>query len=234
MEQVSPEAIKEYARQTVLVLDLIGTFVFALSGAAAGVRKRLDVFGVFVVAFAAGNLGGVIRDLLIGSIPPAAIQDWRYAAVSLPAAVIAFRWYPTLDRLHGPIRVFDAAGLALFAVAGTQKALDYGMNPFTAPLLGMLTGIGGGIVRDILVGQVPWVLRSEFYAVAALTGSAVVVAGHLLGFPAAVTAIAGAAICFGMRFLAIRQGWDLPVAGPQVDQKAQNPPQPDPSIADDK
>ena len=217
MEQVSPEAIKEYARQTVLILDLVGTFVFALSGGAAGVRRRLDLFGVFVVSFAAGNLGGVIRDLLIGSIPPAAIRDWRYAAASLLAAMIAFLWYPTIQKLHGPIRIFDAAGLALFAVAGTQKSLDFGLNPLIAPLMGMLTGIGGGIVRDLLVGQVPWVLRSEFYAVAALAGSIIIVIGHMLGLPPTPTAVAGAVLCFGMRFFAIRQNWDLPVAGPRME-----------------
>lgn len=199
-----------------LVLDLVGTFVFALSGGAAGVRQRLDLFGLFVVSFVAGNLGGVIRDLLIGSIPPAAIQDWRYAAASVLAGVAAFLWYPAIRKLHGHILILDAAGLALFAVSGTQKALDFGMNPFMAPLLGMLTGIGGGIVRDLLVGEVPWVLRSELYAVAALAGALVIVTGHLLGLPLTLTTIAGAALCFGLRFLAIRRGWRLPVARSRV------------------
>jgi len=215
IEAVIPGELREYARETVLVLDLLGTFVFALSGGAAGVRRQLDMFGLFVVSFAAGNLGGVIRDLLIGSIPPAAIQDWRYAAVSLLAGVAAFLWYPAIRKRHRHILVLDAAGLALFAVSGTQKALDFGMNPLTAPLLGMLTGIGGGIVRDLLVGEVPWVLRSELYAVAALAGALVIVAGHLLSLPATLATAVGAALCFGLRLLAIRRGWTLPVAGTQ-------------------
>jgi uncharacterized membrane protein YeiH len=212
VDAIVPAEARDYARETVLVLDLLGTFVFALSGGAAGVRQRLDLFGVFVLSFVAGNLGGVIRDLLIAASPPAAIQDWRYAAASVLAGVTAFFWYPVIRKMHSHILILDAAGLALFAVSGTQKALDFGMNPFTAPLLGMLTGIGGGIVRDLLIGEVPSVLRSDLYAVAALAGALVVMAGHLLGFQPTLTAIAGALLCFGLRFLAIRRGWSLPVA----------------------
>ena len=135
-----------------LVLDLVGTFVFALSGATAGVKRRLDLFGVLVLSFVAGNFGGITRDLLIGAVPPAAISDWRYLAVSLLAGAITFYWFPGVDRLRSPVLVFDAAGLALFAVSGTQKALAFGLNPVMAALLGMLTGIGGGMVRDVLAG----------------------------------------------------------------------------------
>ena len=215
IQAVIPPEAKEYARQTVLVLDMLGTFVFALSGAAAGVRGRLDIFGVLVVAFAAGNLGGVIRDLLIGSIPPAAIKDWRYAVACVLAGVTVFFWYAAIRKLQSHILILDAAGLALFAVSGTQKAIDFGMNPLTAPLLGMLTGIGGGIVRDLLMGEVPWVFRSELYAVAALAGAVMVIVGHLFGWPPFLIAVAGASLCFGIRFLAIRRGWRLPVAGPR-------------------
>jgi uncharacterized membrane protein YeiH len=211
IDAIIPADASEYAKQTVVVLDLLGTFVFALSGGAVGVRQRLDLFGIFVVAFAAGNLGGVLRDLLIGSIPPAAIEDWRYAAASLLAGVFAFLWYPAIRKMHAHILVLDAAGLALFAVAGTEKALVFGMNPVIAPLLGMLTGIGGGIVRDVLIGEVPWVLRSELYAVAAFAGALVIVIGHMLGLEPVLTAVAGAVLCFGLRFLAIRRGWSLPV-----------------------
>src|ERR1700726_3705125 len=149
-----------------LVLDLVGTFVFALSGAGAAVKHRLDLFGVLVLSFVAGNVGGITRDVLIGSVPPAAISDWRYLAVSLLAGVITFYWYSAVDRLRSPVLVFDAAGLALFAVSGTQKALAFGLNPIMAALLGVLTGIGGGIVRDVLLAEVPVVLRSDLYAVA--------------------------------------------------------------------
>ncbi len=195
-----------------VVFDLGGTFVFALSGATAGVKHRLDLFGVLVLAFAAGNSGGIARDLMIGAVPPAAMSDWRYVAVSMLAGLITFYWYRSIDRLSSPVLVFDAAGLALFAVAGATKALAFHVGPVAATLLGMLTGIGGGIMRDVLVNEIPTVLRTELYAVAALLGASVVVFGRLLHFPAYVAAIAGAVFCFGLRFTAMRRGWQLPIA----------------------
>lgn len=196
----------------VLVLDLCGTFVFALSGAIAGIRHRFDLFGVLVLSFAAANSGGIIRDLLIGAVPPPGIADWRYLAAALLAGLATFRWGSIVDRLHDSVQIFDAAGLALFAVSGAQKALDFHLGPFAAVLLGMLTGIGGGMVRDVLTAEVPSVLRAEIYAVAALAGAAVVVVGHLVHFPSALATIAGAALCFGLRFMAIRRHWQLPIA----------------------
>ncbi len=207
---------KAYAASTLLVLDLLGTFVFALSGAVAGVRERLDIFGVLVLSFAAASAGGITRDLLIGAVPPAAISDWRYFTVAILAGLFVFFKYPGKDRLpklRNPIRMFDAAGLSLFAVVGTQKALGYGLNPAMAALLGMLTGIGGGMLRDVLIRQVPIVLQpTELYAVAALAGAAVVVVGHVLNLPPSATAVAGASVCFAIRVFAIRRGWKLPVA----------------------
>jgi uncharacterized membrane protein YeiH len=197
-----------------LVLDLAGTFVFALSGATAGVKRRLDLFGVLVLSFAAGNSGGIMRDLLIGVVPPAAISDWRYLAVSLLAGVLTFWWYPIIDRRRSPVLVFDAAGLALFAVSGAQKALALGLNPVMAALLGMLTGIGGGMARDVLQAEIPTVLRADLYAVAALAGAAVVVIGDALQLSSLAVTTAGAVLCFGLRFMAIRRGWHLPVARP--------------------
>jgi uncharacterized membrane protein YeiH len=197
-----------------LVLDLIGTFVFALSGASAGVKRRLDLFGVLVLSFVAGNFGGITRDLMIGAVPPAAISDWRYLAVSIPAGAVTFGWFTGVNRLQSAVLLFDAAGLALFAVSGTQKALAFGLNPVMAALLGMLTGIGGGMVRDLLVAEIPTVLRADLYAIAALAGAAVVVAGNLLHLPSAPATIAGAALCFALRLIAIRRGWRLPVARP--------------------
>jgi uncharacterized membrane protein YeiH len=197
-------------RTLVLVLDLAGTFVFALAGATAGVRRQLDLFGVLVLAFAAACSGGIIRDTLIGATPPAAISDWRYFATSMFAGILAFRWHSTIERMANPVRVFDAAGLALFAVAGAQKALAYELNAAMAALLGMVTGIGGGLVRDVLLAQVPSVLRSDLYAVAALAGAMVVVVGHEFAVSPVITAIAGAALCFTLRLLAIQRGWHLP------------------------
>ncbi|WP_243656679.1 trimeric intracellular cation channel family protein [Paucimonas lemoignei] len=194
----------------VLILDLVGTFVFALSGALAGAKHRLDFFGIMVLSFAAGNFGGITRDLLIGAVPPAAITDWRYLAVSILAGVLTFFWHPAIERLRSAVLVFDAAGLALFAVAGTQKALAFGLNPAMAALLGMLTGIGGGMMRDVLLTEIPAVLRAEIYALAALAGATVVVIGQLLLLPSAIMAIIGAVLCFAIRMLAIRRSWNLP------------------------
>ena len=196
--------------ELLLVLDLAGAFVFALSGAMAGVKHRLDLFGILVLSFAAATAGGIIRDVLIGAIPPAAINDWRYTVISLLAGLVAFGWHWTISRLWSPVLIFDAAGLGLFAVSGTLKALDFGLNPVAAVLLGVLTGIGGGMVRDVLVAEVPTVLRAELYAVAALAGGSVAVIGGLLQLPATPVALAGAAVCFGLRLGAIWRGWRLP------------------------
>jgi uncharacterized membrane protein YeiH len=198
---------------TLLVaFDLGGTFVFALSGATVGVKHRLDLFGVLVLAFAAGNSGGIARDVIIGAVPPAAIIDWRYIAVSMLAGLVAFYRYRIINRLSSPVLVFDAAGLALFAVSGAGKALAFNAGPYAATLLGMLTGIGGGMVRDVLVGEIPTVLRTELYAVAALVGAAVMVMGQMLRLATPVAATAGAVLCFGLRFIAMRRGWQLPTA----------------------
>jgi uncharacterized membrane protein YeiH len=196
----------------ILVLDLVGTFAFALSGATLGVRRRLDIFGVLVLSFAAAVAGGMTRDVLIGATPVAAINDWRYPATTLLAGIITFCWAPLIERLQYPVRMFDAMGLALFAVTGTQKALAYGIDPPMAAALGMLTGIGGGIARDVLMARVPLVLQAELYAIAALAGASVVAAGHWLGLPAVPCALIGAVLCFGLRVMAMKYGWHLPVA----------------------
>ncbi|HXY35011.1 MAG TPA: trimeric intracellular cation channel family protein [Planctomycetaceae bacterium] len=194
------------------VLDFCGTFVFAISGATAGVRRRLDLFGVLVLSFAAANCGGITRDLLIGASPPNAVKDWRYAAVSLLAGVMTFYGSRVVERLRSPVLIFDAAGLALFAVSGAEKALAYGLHPAPAAFLGMLTGIGGGMARDILLAEIPLVLRAELYAVAGLAGATVAVLGNRLELPSSVAAVLGAALCFGLRVAAVRRGWHLPIA----------------------
>lgn len=206
-------ATQELQRTLVLVLDLAGTFAFAVSGAMAGIRRRLDLFGVLVLSFAASTFGGMGRDLLIGATPPAALKDWRYLAVSMFAGLIAFFWSSSMERLRNPVRLMDAMGLSLFAVAGTQKALAFGLSPLMAALLGMVTGIGGGVARDVLLAEIPAVLRSDLYAVAALVGAAIVAAGQMMAAPVLLTAICGGFACFGLRVMAIRWGWHLPVAG---------------------
>jgi uncharacterized membrane protein YeiH len=159
--------------------------------------------------------------VLIGAVPPAALVDGRYLLVSVLAGLVTFFWYAGVDRLRSPVLLFDAAGLSLFAVSGAQKAIDFGLSPPTAALLGMVTGIGGGMTRDVLLAEIPQVLRSDLYAVAALAGASVVVLGDAHGFPYAMSAVAGAAACFALRFMAIRHGWHLPSARLSARERAE-------------
>ncbi|HET9033697.1 MAG TPA: trimeric intracellular cation channel family protein [Dokdonella sp.] len=198
-----------------VVLDLIGTFVFAISGATVGVRHRLDLFGVLVLSFAAAASGGIIRDLLIGATPPTALIGWNYIGVSCLAGLITFYRCESIEKLRNPVQIFDAMGLALFAVIGSTKALAFGLGPVSATLLGMLSGVGGGMVRDMLVARTPVVLRSDLYAVAALAGASVIVIGDALELPRLPVMVVSAGLCFGLRFMAIRFGWRLPVAAPR-------------------
>lgn len=215
-----PEAsliAKQAFQDLLLILDLGGTFVFAISGAMVGVRQRLDIFGVLVLSFAASSAGGIARDLLIGAVPPAAVSDWRYFAVAMTAGLITFLWSSPVSRHRTAILSFDAVGLAFFGVAGAEKALAYHLGPLMAALLGMVTGIGGGISRDILVARTPAVLKGDLYAVAALSAAAIVVVGNILRWPVLPTAAAAGLLCVGIRLLAILRGWGLPVAGPEAD-----------------
>lgn len=201
-----------------LGFDLLGTFVFALSGAVLAVRHRLDLFGVLVLACVTAVTGGIVRDLLIGAVPPASLADWRYLAIAMLAGLVTFRWHAIIERLHNPVRVFDAAGLALYAVLGTGKALAFGLSPFAATLLGVMSGIGGGMARDLLVARTPVVLQpTEIYAVAALAGGGIVAIAHAFGLPQVPAMMIGALLCFGLRFMAIRRGWRLPVARTPAD-----------------
>ena len=196
-----------------LVFDLIGTFVFALSGGTLAVRQRLDLFGVLVLSCATAVTGGIVRDVLIGAVPPAALADWRYLVTAMLAGVVTFCWHGMIERLRNPVLMFDAAGLSLYAVLGTGKALAFGLSPFAATLLGIISGIGGGIARDLLVVRTPLVLQqTELYAAAALVGAGIVAVAHALGWPQAPAMAIGALLCFGLRFMAIRRGWRLPVA----------------------
>jgi uncharacterized membrane protein YeiH len=194
------------------LLDLAGTFVFAFSGAMAGVRRKLDLFGVLVLSFAAANTGGITRDILIGAVPPGAINDWHYLGVSLAAGIMTFYFPSAVMERWNPVLLFDAAGLALFAVSGAHKALVHGLNPVMSTLLGMLTGIGGGMARDVLLAEIPIVLRADLYAVAALAGAAIVVIANVFKLPSDAAVLVGAALCFGLRILAMKYGWRLPVA----------------------
>ena len=193
------------------VLDLVGIFVFGITGALVGVRKKLDVFGIQVLALVTGLGGGFIRDVLIGATPPAALEDWRYLVVPVAAGLLTFFLHPGIGRVERLVNIFDAAGLALFCVTGARKALDYGLPPLSAALLGTIAGIGGGVIRDLLSGRVPVVLRSEIYATPAFLGAGIVVAADAAGYSAQWIALAAAVVCFVIRILAIRRGWNAPL-----------------------
>ena len=207
------QSVPDGPSAVLVVLDLLGIFGFAISGALVAVRKDLDLFGVLVLAGATGLGGGFVRDVLIGAVPPAALADWRYLLVPVAGGLVTFRFHPTLGRMETLVNVFDAAGLALFCVTGALKALAFGLGPVPAALLGLVTGIGGGIVRDLLAGRVPIVFRAELYATPALVGAAIAVTGVSLGVDARVVAIPAATACFVWRVLAMRRGWLAPRVG---------------------
>jgi uncharacterized membrane protein YeiH len=190
-----------------LVLDLTGTFVFALNGALTAIEAaRVDVVGVITLGVITAIGGGIMRDLLIGAVPPASFQDWRYLAVAIGGGAMAFGGGQRLGQLAGIITVLDAAGLSMFAVTGAAKALSFGLGAVPAVILGGVTAVGGGTVRDVLVRRIPSVLHSEgtLYAIPALTAAGIAVAAssaHVYGSPAAVGAVAA---CFGIRMLAVR------------------------------
>ena len=191
-------------------LQLTGTFVFAVSGAILGMQRGLDIFGVLVLAFVTAVFGGVIRDLMIGAIPPEAIASWHALAIALIAGLLTFYGLGLLEKVKEPVQLFDAVGLALFAVAGTQKALAYGVMPVMAAVLGMISGIGGGMLRDVLVVRMPIVLYADIYAVAALAAALVVAFGSALAVPPLPAALLGVVLCVTLRVLAIYRGWRLP------------------------
>jgi uncharacterized membrane protein YeiH len=193
-----------------IVLDMMGIFVFALSGGLVGVRKELDIFGVLVLSLATGLGGGFIRDVLIGAVPPAALADWRYLMVPVVAGLVVFGFHPALGRMERLVTVLDAFGLGLFCVTGALKALAFGLGPVPAALMGTLTAIGGGMVRDLLAGRVPVVLRSELYATPALVGASVVVVGGSTALPTWTYAIAAATLATSWRLLAVWRGWHAP------------------------
>lgn len=193
------------------LLDLAGTFAFAISGATAAKQRGLDLFGICAVAFTVACGGGIIRDLCIGAIPPAGLTTWYYLATAMAAAGLTIGFYPVVRRLTRPVILFDAAGLSLFAVSGAQKALSYGHNGEVAVLLGIITAVGGGVLRDVLLGRIPVILEKEIYASAALVGALIVVLGDYSGWlPNDWIAVIALAVCFTLRILALRYHWNLP------------------------
>jgi uncharacterized membrane protein YeiH len=195
----------------ILWLNLAGTFVFGLSGGLAAVRAKLDLFGVLVLSAVVALAGGITRDLLIGT-PPATFRDWRYLAAAGAAGLVCFFARPALERVRRGVLVFDAFGLGLFCVTGATKALDFGLGPVQAILLGAITGIGGGMLRDILLREVPTVLQHELYAIPALLGAGVLVLAQKAGSSSPVFPVLGVAVCVGVRLAALRYRVNVPIA----------------------
>lgn len=198
-------------------IDLAGTFAFAISGAVAAKQKGLDVFGILVVAFTVACGGGIIRDVCIGSIPPAGLSDWRYLLVSVIAAITAMSLNSILKLINRPVILFDAFGLALFTISGVDKTLGYGHNSEVAVLLGVITAVGGGVIRDIFLNRIPVIFEREIYAAAALLGAITVVAGHYFNVPGDWVTPAGFIVCLTIRLLALKYHWKLPAFAEKKD-----------------
>jgi uncharacterized membrane protein YeiH len=205
-----------------LVLNLAGTFVFGLSGGLAAVRARLDLFGVVVLAVVVGLAGGITRDLLIG-IPPETFRDWRYLAVAGGAGLVTFLASATVRRYGRPIDILDAAGLSLFCVTGAATALQHRVGAPEAVILGAITGIGGGMLRDVLLREIPVVLREGLYAIPALLGAAIVVVAWEAGTRGLAFPIIGAAVCFTIRIVGLYRGINVPTA-PEEGERALSSP----------
>jgi uncharacterized membrane protein YeiH len=201
------------ADHLLLAVDIAGTFVFAVEGAMAAVTGNLDLIGVMTLAFSTALGGGIVRDVLLGALPPASLRDWRYPTIVMATAVLVFFLHQLVWTIPGEaIQILDAAGLAIFAIAGTQKAMLYKMNPLVAVLLGTITGVGGGTIRDVLLNQVPKVLQFEIYASAAMLGSVCMIAATKVRFSASWAAGLGAFVCFFLRVISLWRHWNLPRA----------------------
>jgi uncharacterized membrane protein YeiH len=205
--------VRPRADTLVLGCDLAATLLFSVEGAAAAVDARLDLFGVLVVGFATAVGGGMIRDVLIGDLPPAALRDGRYVVAAIGGGALTFLFSELVREIPDAVLTgLDAAALSLFAVSGAAKGLDAGASTLTASLLGMLTGVGGGVVRDVLLNDTPRVLVAEVYAVAALLGATLVAVLDRRGVARPVAMLSGGSACFLLRTIAAWQDWDLPRA----------------------
>jgi uncharacterized membrane protein YeiH len=214
------DAPEGFSPTLILVLNLAGTFVFGLSGGLAAVRARLDLFGVVVLAAVVGLAGGIIRDVLIGTAP-ATFRDWRYLAATAAAGMVCFFAGRVLERAERSVMIFDALGLGLFAVTGATKAVQFGFGPLQAILLGSITGVGGGMLRDLLLREVPTVLREGLYAIPALLGATVLVIAQDLGSTNPVFPVLGVLVCVVVRLVGLR--YDVNVPTPPRDQHGSSP-----------
>lgn len=194
-----------------LALDLVGVFVFALSGGLVAVKKRFDLFGVLVLACAAALGGGIVRDILIGDVPPVGISDWRLITAAAFGGLVTFVYHPEVGRITRFVRILDAAGLGAFAVSGSVKAITTpGVSPIAAVIVGLTTAVGGGVIRDLLADQVPEVLRRELYAVPAAIGAVIVVVAAQLGALQDWVMWTAASLVFVVRLIAVHLDLNAP------------------------
>jgi uncharacterized membrane protein YeiH len=206
----APEAGAYTVHPLVRHTDLAGIFVFAVQGALAALAAHLDLFGVLVLSFVTALGGGMVRDVLMGALPPSALRGWSYPSTAFAAGIIVFALGHYLPVPHELLQTLDAGGLALFTVAGTEKALDARIHPLSAILLGTITAIGGGTMRDVLLNHVPAILRVDVYATAALFGAIVLVLTRRLGLTPTLAAVMGAVVCFVLRMIGLWLHWRLP------------------------
>jgi uncharacterized membrane protein YeiH len=191
--------------------DLAATFLFAVEGAIVARYADLDIFGILVIGFVSALVGGILRDLLIGYTPPASLRSAIYPVTAFAGAGLVIALDRVVEQIPTALLQFtDAAGLALFAVVGATKAVDFKINGFVATLLGAVSAVGGGVVRDLLLNLVPGILRQDIYAVAALAGAAATVLALRWGAPRALAMSIGFAVCFLLRIVSVWQGWHLP------------------------
>jgi uncharacterized membrane protein YeiH len=202
-----------------VLVDLLGTVAFAISGAAAARERQLDLFGVYAIAFVTACGGGIVRDLCLGALPPTGISDWQYLGCSAAAATLTLCAFRMIERLQHPVTFFDSLGLGFFAVVGAHKALAHGSNVETAIVLGTVTAVGGGALRDVLLNRVPTILAKEIYAVAALLAAVIQVVAESNGWAIGLTPWFAAGVCMIGRLLAVRYSWGLPLAGREVPQR---------------
>ena len=199
------------SNRVLFAADMAGTLVFAMEGANTGINNNLDLLGLIVLAFATALGGGIVRDVLIGDVPPASLRDWRYAGTAFAGGALVFFLHQMVNTIPPNVTmVLDAAGLAFFAIAGTEKALLHKMHPFIAVLLGTITGVGGGTIRDLFLARVPRVLEADVYATAALGGSVAMILCPKSRLRPAWAALVGGTVCFLLRVISVWEHWNLP------------------------
>lgn len=202
---MSPEQI------LLLLLDLLGTFAFALNGALTAVRHvRIDIIGVLTLGMITAMGGGILRDIILGDLPPATFQDWRYIAVAAFGAFVVFTFAKYLGRITVPIEVLDAVGLSFFAVTGASKAMEFGLGPVQSIILGTLTGVGGGTIRDALIGRIPSVMSEGLYAIPAIIGAGITVAAMMTDLYGVAAAVIAASACWLLRIIGVRYKLNAP------------------------